>query len=127
MSDVADAQSEARLEILVAMEVALALHQPEATRAVVDEGADLQVGRIAQRPPQLLAAPVLNRESVGIVQLGPPVGVEAGNEPPQAARENQRRRNPAVVKKISCYYFPAEENCRRSDTPDRKYVGLTTW
>ena len=60
----------ARFEILVGAEIALALHQAEAARIVVDEGADLEVGRIVERAPDLLAAAVLDREAVGIVHLG---------------------------------------------------------
>ena len=60
----------ARLQILVGAEIALALHQAEAARIVVDEGADLKVGRVVERAPELLAAPVLDRKAVGVVHLG---------------------------------------------------------
>src|SRR5262249_17959651 len=57
----------ASLEILVTAEVALPLDQPEPTRTGITEGRDLQVARIGEWAPQMLAAPVANGEPVRVV------------------------------------------------------------
>jgi hypothetical protein len=44
-------------EILKASRVTIALHQAEAARRGVDEGADLQLGRIGERTPDALPPP----------------------------------------------------------------------
>src|SRR5205085_8746181 len=59
-----------RLEILIGVKVALMLQQPEAARVVVNEGADLKVGRIVKRAPDLFATPVLDAEPIGVVYFG---------------------------------------------------------
>ena len=58
---------EAGFEILIGGEIPLPLHQAEAPRFEVGETAHLQIVRIVERTPELLASPVEDRKSVGIV------------------------------------------------------------
>src|SRR5690606_16897609 len=59
-----------RLEILVAGEAPLALHEAEAARVVIDEARYLQVLRVRQRAPQPLVAAGADGEAIGIVDRG---------------------------------------------------------
>src|SRR5690349_7857288 len=59
----------AGFEVLISAKVTLALHEPKPARIVVDEGADLEIGGIVERAPDLLALPVLDRETVAVVHF----------------------------------------------------------
>src|SRR4029079_17184331 len=61
----------ARLEIAIVGKVALALHQPETARPMVEEGENLQRLRMGQRSPQPLAATGQHGEAVRIMDRGP--------------------------------------------------------
>src|SRR5258708_25284819 len=58
---------EPRFEIMVSNEVLLSLHQSEAARIEVGEGADLQIARIVERTPELLTLAVVDGEAARIV------------------------------------------------------------
>src|ERR1700751_2115052 len=58
---------ESRFEIVVSKEVLLSLHQSQAARIEVGEGADLQIARIVERTPELLALAVVDGEAIRIV------------------------------------------------------------
>src|SRR5258705_12943539 len=55
---------EPRFEILGGKEVLLSLHQSEAARIKVGEGADLQIPRVVGRTPELLTLAVVDGEAV---------------------------------------------------------------
>src|SRR3954471_20449733 len=59
-----------RLQILIRAKIALPLHQAEAARVVIDESADLKIGGIVERTPDLLALPILDRETVAVMDRG---------------------------------------------------------
>src|SRR5215472_12163314 len=65
----------ARLEILIGPKIVLALQESEAARIGVREGRDLQVTRVVERAPQLLAPAVADREAVRVVD-GRPIVVD---------------------------------------------------
>ena len=61
----------ARLEVLIVIEVAVALDQPEALRVRhAGSALTLQRARVVERPPQPLAAGEVEQQAVGVVHLG---------------------------------------------------------
>src|SRR5205807_4591410 len=63
----ARAALETGFEVLIGEEILLPLHQTEAMRIEVGEGADLQILRVMQRTPQFFAAAVEYPEPVGVM------------------------------------------------------------
>ena len=61
---------EIRFQVLVGGKILLTLHQAEAPRVEIGKRRDLQIPRIMQRPPKLLAAAVEDRKPVRIVDRG---------------------------------------------------------
>ena len=57
------------LEILIVVEIAVALEQPEAARILVGKRGDPQRVGVDQRPPEPFAAAALQQEAVGIVHF----------------------------------------------------------
>ena len=60
--------------VQIVVEHAVALDQAEALGGLVEVAGVEDPGRVVERAPDPLAGPVPDREPVGIVDLGPPVG-----------------------------------------------------
>ena len=67
-----------RFQVLVGVEITLALQQAEAARVVIVKAAHLKIGRIGEHAPQRLAAAIAHEQTVGIVHRGPKV-VDTGS------------------------------------------------
>src|SRR5215831_17071876 len=63
--------------VLVLCELTLALHQSEATRCIVEETVDAYARRVHQRAPDPFPGTVADLQSVGVMNLRPPVIVDA--------------------------------------------------
>src|SRR4029077_17272598 len=62
--------------VLVLRELALALHQPEAPRCIVEEAVDAYAGRVHERTPDPFPGTGADLQSTGVVNLRPPVIVD---------------------------------------------------
>ncbi len=62
-----------RFEVLVDAEISLALDQAKPTWVCVGKRANLQIAGVCQRSPQWFVAPIVNAQSIGVVDRGPVV------------------------------------------------------